>query len=94
MAKAIRERDSKAILYNYLNQLLAQETRKGFQLPSLKSVTVGANTDLEELTLKQPWLEKQVQIIVEYNLLILCLVFSSKNRSIDQKTRKTRFDWG
>ena len=64
MAKAIRERDSKAILYNYLNQLLAQETRKGFQLPSLKSVTVSANTDLEELTLKQPWLEKQVQIIV------------------------------
>lgn len=64
MAKAIRERDSKAILYNYLNQLLAQEGREGFQLPSLKSVTVGANTDLEELTWKHPWLEKQVQFIL------------------------------
>ena len=62
MAKAIREKDGKAILRSYLSELLSSEDScKGFklELPPLRSLTA-TSSNLEELTWSNQWLEKEV----------------------------------
>lgn len=62
MAKAIREKDGKAILRSYLSELLSSEDScKGFklELPPLRSLTA-SSSNLEELTWSNQWLEKEV----------------------------------
>ena len=62
MAKAIREKDGKAILRSYLSELLSSEDScKGFklELPPFRSLTA-TSSNLEELTWSNQWLEKEV----------------------------------
>lgn len=61
MAKAIREKDGKAILRSYLSELLSSEESKGFklELPPFRSLTA-TSSNLEELTWSNQWLEKEV----------------------------------
>ena len=62
MAKAIREKDGKAILRSYLSELLSSEdSSKGFklELPPFRSLTA-TSSNLEELTWSNQWLEKEV----------------------------------
>lgn len=87
MAKPIRERDGKAILYNHLTELVSQEKTVSLKLPPLLSLTVGAKTNLQELTRQHQWLEKEVSQWLLQNVLILGTAFSCQARPIVKEKR-------
>uniref|UniRef100_A0A1X7SW72 Uncharacterized protein n=1 Tax=Amphimedon queenslandica TaxID=400682 RepID=A0A1X7SW72_AMPQE len=63
MAKAIREKDGKAILCSYLKELRSSEEYKDFtvELPPLRSLTA-TSTNLEELASNNQWLKNETPL--------------------------------
>lgn len=71
MAKPIREKDGKNILYAYLSGIAANESQYSVQFPPLHSLSVGPKTNLQELSWNNQWLQSEVRDILIFNLLHL-----------------------